>query len=201
VTAVDRDSRVAELVGAISDYRDGSPSQLRLVADALRDEFAAGYALGRRASLDESDVAAGLTSATARLIGLSKRDRRLEAIDHGVVFLTEIVNRLDGFAGICGSDTGAEGIVVVLREMVGYLKARDYDGASAALTRRLAAGARAGARQVVVERLARDVVAAEDAVAEVADGDGATASAVDRRCEAAWAALREALGVECVSNT
>jgi ribosomal protein L13E len=125
MTTGDRDARVAELVDRISDYRDGSPTQVRLLTDARRDEFAAGYALGRRTSIDEGDVAAGLTSATARLIGLSKRDRRLEAIDHGVVFLTEIINRLDGFAGICGSDTGTEGIVVILREMVGYLRARD----------------------------------------------------------------------------
>jgi|SRR5580692_3407842 len=197
----ERDVRVACLINEVIDYKPGSTTWIRLISDAMRDEFSAGYAIGRRASLDESDVAAGLTSATARLIGLSKRDGRLEAIDHGVVFLTEIVNRLNGFAGICGSDTGAEGVVVVLREMIGYLKARDYDGASAALTQRMAARGSAEHRQHHVELAARELVAAEEVAARQVHGPWAKARQADERCEEAWERLQAVVWAEAPRST
>ena len=164
----------------------------------MRDEFAAGLHVGRRTVIDESGVASALTSATARLIGVAKRDGRPETVGQAALFLTEICNRLDGFAWLCGSDTGLEWLGVVIQEMVGYLKRDDYGGATAALTRRIVARGGAEYRLRRIERAARELVAADDEAASAADGNAITAAAADRRCESAWARLCEALGPDMV---
>ena len=56
------------------------------------------------------------------------------------------------------------------------------------------AGLQAGSQLALrVEQAAREVLAAEDAMASTVNADSATATEADRRYDAAWAALRGAL--------
>lgn len=110
-----------------------------MVADALREEYRRALDADFHWQIDASSISATLTSAAARLIGLATRDGRLDLIDRCAAALTRVNDGLEEFALLAGSDTGAEPIEVVLRELVGYMKERDYEGASAALTRRIAA--------------------------------------------------------------
>lgn len=109
-----------------------------IVADALKREFGAGLNAGWRGAIDASSISATLTSAAARLIGLATRDGRPELIDRCAEGLIRAIDGLEEFAVLAGSDTGAEPIQAVLRELVGYMRERDYEGASAALMRRIA---------------------------------------------------------------
>lgn len=110
-----------------------------ILADALRQQYRKALDTDFRWQIDASSISATLTSATARVIGLAIRDGHLDALDRCATILSQVDTGLEEFAMLAGSDTGAEPIQVVLRELVGYLKERDYDGASAALDRRMAA--------------------------------------------------------------
>lgn len=77
----------------------------------------------------ERPVIVGLTSTAARLIGLALRDRRGGLIDEAAEALDGVVDGLERFGAIAGCDTGADYTVVALRQIVGWLRARDLGAA------------------------------------------------------------------------
>ena len=167
--------------------------ELELVIEALRAEFSAGLGVGRRAVIDESAIAATLTSACARLIGLAKRDDDMKALAGGQLAVGRAIDGLEEFGRTAGCDTGAEGVLEVLRELLGYIKSSDYAAASAALDRRLKDRAAGQDRAQLVEAAARELCAADEACAEAEADSGAEVEAQERY-EKGWDRLRAALG-------
>lgn len=84
----------------------------------------------------ERSVITGLTSTAARLIGLCVRDKREDLIDQAAGKLELAIDGLQDFGAVAGCDTGAEYTLVALRQIVGWLRARDYAAAMEALHER-----------------------------------------------------------------
>jgi hypothetical protein len=92
--------------------------------------------LTKRMLLNERPVIVGLTSTAARLIGLCKRDKREDLIDKAADKLDLAIDGLQDFGAIAGCDSGTEHTTIALRQIVGWMRARDYEGAMAALHER-----------------------------------------------------------------
>lgn len=84
----------------------------------------------------ERHVIVGLTSTAARLIGLCVRDKTESDLDKAADKLDLAIDALESFGGVAGCDSGTEYTTIAIKQIVGWLRARDYDAASKALHER-----------------------------------------------------------------
>jgi hypothetical protein len=82
---------------------------------------------------DDHHIILGLTYAAVRLIGSDKRE---DLIDEAAEGLEGVIDGLERFGSIADCNTGAEYTIVALRQIIGWMRKRDYDAASNALRER-----------------------------------------------------------------